>query len=193
MSSQIDARGKSCPIPVVMAKKETDQGEKQFSILVDNKTAVENLKRFAKSRGYESEITEAGADFLVTMTDAESGEECSLMDFDKSWAVLIGRDGIGKGDPVLGATLLKMYLYTLCQSDVLPNYILMMNGGVRTAVEHEQSVEHLKDLETRGVSVLVCGTCLNYFGLEKDLKTGTVSNMYDIATAMSSVDKVVTL
>lgn len=193
MSSQIDARGKSCPIPVVMAKNETDQGADQFSILVDNKTAVENLKRFAKSRGYEAIVTESGPDFLVTMTNSGGDEECQLMDFDTSWAVLIGRDGVGEGDPVLGASLLKMYLYTLCQSDDLPSYILMMNGGVRAAVEQEQSVEHLKDLEARGVSVLVCGTCLNYFGLDKDLKTGTVSNMYDIATAMSSVDKVITL
>ncbi|PKM84559.1 MAG: sulfurtransferase-like selenium metabolism protein YedF [Firmicutes bacterium HGW-Firmicutes-11] len=193
MSSEIDARGKSCPIPVVMAKKETDQGTDQFSILVDNKTAVENLKRFAKSRGYEVNVTESGADFLVAMNQSGSSEECQLMDFEKSWAVLIGRDGIGEGDPELGATLLKMFLYTLCESDDLPSYILMMNGGVRVAVDHEQSVEHLQSLEERGVSVLVCGTCLNYFGLQDAAKVGTVSNMYDIETAMVSVDKVVTL
>ena len=51
MSIMIDARGKSCPIPVIMAKKEADQGGRDFTISVDNKTAVENLMRFGKSGG----------------------------------------------------------------------------------------------------------------------------------------------
>ena len=70
---------------------------------------------------------------------------------------------------------------------------LCLNGGVKVAVEHEQAIEHLKELEARGTTVLVCGACLNFFGMTDDLKAGTLSNMYDILTAMQNVDKVISL
>ena len=48
----IDAKGKNCPIPVIMAKAEIDKGICDFNIEVDNKTAVHNLEKLAKSQGY---------------------------------------------------------------------------------------------------------------------------------------------
>ena len=48
---QIDARGKACPMPVIMAKKEIDGGCRDLTILVDNQTAVENLTRLGNSAG----------------------------------------------------------------------------------------------------------------------------------------------
>ena len=190
----IDARGKACPIPVILAKKEADAGNEQYSVLVDNQTAVENLTRFSGSAGYIPTVTELGSDWSVTLSKSGEGQaEVTQKGSTKSWALFIGREGIGEGDPTLGASLLKMCFYTLTQGDVLPDYILMMNGGVKAAVEHEQAIEHLKELEARGVSVLVCGACLNFFGMTDDLKAGTLSNMYDILTAMQTVDKVISL
>lgn len=203
----IDARGKACPIPVILAKKEVEKGVDEIVLLVDNRTAVENLARFGNSAGYVASERPAEGGFEVRLTnreiesgaltadgiDAASVGECRIMDFPASWAVFIGRAGIGEGDPELGASLLKMYLYTLCQSSDLPSYILLMNGGVRAAAELEQTVGHLQELEGKGVKVLVCGTCLNFLGLEKTLQAGTVSNMYEITAAMAAVDKVVTL
>ena len=52
---------------------------------------------------------------------------------------------------------------------------------------------NLQALIDKGVKVLVCGTCLNYYGLAERLKIGTVSNMYDILGAMQRADKVITL
>ena len=48
----IDAMGKACPIPVIMAKKEIDGGKSEFIVTVDNKIAVENLKKLATSQGF---------------------------------------------------------------------------------------------------------------------------------------------
>lgn len=204
----IDARGKACPIPVILAKKEVERGADEIVLLVDNRTAVENLARFGNSAGYIASERPAEGGFEVRLTSREiegtavsadsidaaaSGGECRIMEFPTSWAVFLGRAGIGEGDPELGASLLKMYLYTLCQNSDLPSYILLMNGGVRAAAEQEQAIEHLRELETKGVKVLVCGTCLNYLGLEKNLQAGVVSNMYEITAAMAAVDKVVTL
>ena len=44
MSTIIDAKGKPCPTPVILAKQAMAAGEHSFTVLVDNTTAVENLK-----------------------------------------------------------------------------------------------------------------------------------------------------
>ncbi|SJT62544.1 selenium metabolism protein YedF [Clostridioides difficile] len=49
MNKIIDAKGKNCPIPVMMAKKEIDNGNIDFVVEVDNKIANENLKKLGNS------------------------------------------------------------------------------------------------------------------------------------------------
>lgn len=203
-STMIDARGKSCPIPVIMAKKEADQGSRFFTVSVDNKTAVENLSRFGKSNGFEIAVVEkASDDFSVQfiksseaedVADTGYNEENALVPDPKgSWAVFISSEGIGKGDLVLGTTLMKMYFYTLAEGNNLPSYVLFMNEGVKVPVENQQAIEHLKALEEKGTKILVCGTCLNFYGLSDSLGVGNVSNIYDISEAMINVNKVISL
>jgi len=88
---------------------------------------------------------------------------------------------------------MKMFFFTLTQNSDVPSYVLFMNEGVKVPVGSQQAIEHLKVLAERGTKVLVCGTCLNFYGLSDSLKVGIVSNMYDIAEAMLNVDKVITL
>lgn len=68
-----------------------------------------------------------------------------------------------------------------------------MNAGVKLPAGDEQVVEHLKVLMEKGVEVLVCGTCLNFYGIADRLGAGTVSNMYDILSQMQAASKVITL
>ena len=69
MSEVIDARGLSCPQPVMMAKKALDtSNESSFEIIVDNATARENLLRLAKSSSCKAEVTVNGEDFIVKIT-----------------------------------------------------------------------------------------------------------------------------
>ena len=49
----------------------------------------------------------------------------------------------------------------------------------------------LKELEQRGVRILTCGTCLNFYGLSEKLKVGEVTNMYEIAETMSKASLIV--
>ena len=104
------------------------------------------------------------------------------------------KEGLGNGDAELGMSLAKMAIFTLSESENIPTYVLFMNGGVKltTGVE-PQIVENLNTLIEKGTKVLVCGTCLNFFGIKEDCKVGTVSNMYDILGAMQEVSKVITL
>lgn len=67
MSETIDARGLSCPQPVILTRgkiKELSGGE--IIVLVDNETAKENVIRAAEKRGWMcAQVDEENGDFKV--------------------------------------------------------------------------------------------------------------------------------
>ena len=200
MGILVDAKGKLCPIPVVLAKKEIDGGAAEFTVEADNATAVENLQRLADSQGYRTTVQSADGVFSIDFTKAPceqagpSGADArDAGPADRSWAVFVGRETVGEGDPELGGSLMKMFFYTLSQSDDLPEAVLFMNGGVMLPTLNDQVAGHLCELAGKGVDVLVCGTCLNFYGIADKLQVGTVSNMYDIVERMKRAGKVVSL
>lgn len=198
MSPIIDARGKACPTPVIMAKKAISAGESSFTVLVDNTTAVENLKRLAANQGFDAAAAEAEGVFSVAFTRTgcaacEEAVNAPLPAPGGDWAVFVGRDIIGDGDRELGTNLMRMFFYTLSQGEDKPGAVLFMNAGVKLPTLDEQVAEHLKALSAVGVEILVCGTCLNFYGLTDRLRVGTVSNMYDIVTRMQKAGKVISL
>lgn len=210
MIKEIDAIGKACPIPVIMAKKEIDNGNNDFLVKVDNNIAIENLKRLANSQGFISNVESEGNIFKIHLhknfskvseVNIENCEECNEIlenivgteNKKDTWSVFIGNDVIGNGNEELGKSLMKMYFYTISESEDLPKSILFMNNGVKVPTLNEQAIEHLQKLEECGVEILVCGACLNFYGLEEKLKVGKVSNMYDITNYMKQSSKVITL
>lgn len=208
MNKIIDAKGKECPTPVIMAKKEIDGGNDNFVVEVDNKIAVQNLQKLANSQGFISNLEEGNNLFKVyfskssdVINSKEECEDCNEISNGSeenrknlgTWSVFIGKEIIGAGDEDLGKSLMKMYFYTVAEGDDLPKSVLFMNGGVKVPTLNEQAIEHLKDLEEKGVEILVCGACLNFYGLEGNLKAGKISNMYDITNRMKEASKVITL
>ena len=195
MSQIIDARGKACPTPVILAKGAITAGETAFSIQVDNPIAVENLKRLAGNQGFSLQIREEEDCFSVAFSrrDAPHTEQEPRPAALADCAIFVGRDTIGDGDRELGINLMRMFFYTLAQSEQPPRRILFMNAGVKLPALEGQVVEHLHTLAGRGVEILVCGTCLDFYHLAGQLQAGTVSNMYDIVSAMEGAAKVITL
>ena len=198
--NHIDAKGKACPMPVMIAKKEMDTGCEALSITVDNAIAVQNLSRLAESQGFAAETAEENGCYTITMhrTGAPAQEmpeellNCAVPAAG-DYVVFAGRDVIGEGDPELGHSLIKMFFYTLSEKPDLPSAICFMNNGVRLVTENEQTIEHLKVLEAQGVKLIVCGTCLNFYGLTDKLQCGTIGNMYDIVETMTKAGKVITV
>ncbi|GFZ22795.1 hypothetical protein CMETHOX_07180 [Lacrimispora indolis] len=203
MTKIIDATGKACPMPVIMAKKEIEANHDSFIITVDNAIAVENLKKLAVSQSYDAVVSGSGERFEVRfITDGREIPETEMIVLPDSsatirgtgkWVVFMGKDYIGEGDYELGNALVKMFFYTLSQADDVPESILFMNSGVKLPTLDEQVVSHLQALEDRGVKILVCGTCLDYYKLKGDLKLGEISNMYDITEKMFAASKVIAL
>lgn len=192
MSKHIDANGQNCPIPVIMAKQAITDGETAFTIAVDNQTAVENLRRLADSQGFQASIQAQDGNFILSFTMGDTVMDSSPA-LTKDYAIFVGRDIIGSGDRELGTNLMRMFFYTLVNSEDLPRSILFMNAGVKLPALEEQVAEHLKALAAKGVEILVCGTCLNFYEISDVLKVGTVSNMYDIVSRMQAAAKVISL
>ena len=63
----IDARGLSCPEPVIRTKNALALGEKAYTVMVDNVTAREKVSRFAMHQGYQVSCKEDGEDFILTL------------------------------------------------------------------------------------------------------------------------------
>ena len=198
MSKIIDAKGKPCPTPVLLAKAAMTAGETDFTVQVDNATAVENLKRLAGNQGFSAAVSQADGIYSVSFSRTgcpacEQTVSSPLPAPGGDYAVFVGRDIIGDGDRELGTNLMRMFFYTLTQSEDKPGAVLFMNAGVKLPALDEQVAEHLKSLLSCGVEILVCGTCLNFYGLSDQLQVGTVSNMYDIVSRMQRSGKVISL
>lgn len=64
----IDARGLSCPQPVIMTKSALTTGHKSYEVIVDNSTSKENVSRYASHAGYEVSVLEQDGDYHLTLT-----------------------------------------------------------------------------------------------------------------------------
>ena len=192
---RLDAAGKACPIPVIMAKKELDNGTQSLEIIVDGQTQIDNMERLGNTYGRPISTSPNGDKFLVSFADGDGKIPEAANSFkDDSYAVFFNKAAVGSGDAELGLNLAKMAIYTLSESENIPTYVLFMNDGVKLTTGIEpQIIDNLNTLIEKGAKVLVCGTCLNFFGIKDDCKIGTVSNMFDILGAMQDVSKVITL
>lgn len=65
MSDIIDARGLSCPQPVIMIRKAMADKQDEYTMLVDNKVSVENVSRYAEYEGYNVVVKENGEDYQI--------------------------------------------------------------------------------------------------------------------------------
>lgn len=198
----VNAIGDACPVPVVKTRKamETIKGAEVVETLVDNEIAVENLKKMAGQMGYQvkdQKLEEGKYSVQIMVTEAEKTENiqadiCDCRPTAASDKVVVIRSNVmGEGDPELGKVLIKGFIYALSQQEELPKTILFYNGGAYLTCEGSASLDDLKELEHRGVKILTCGTCLDFYGLSEKLKVGEVTNMYEIAATMSKASLIV--
>lgn len=65
---EVDARGFSCPIPVVKTQKaiEADPGA-EIAVLVETQVSRENVTRLAESKGYQVEVEKNDGEFRLVL------------------------------------------------------------------------------------------------------------------------------
>jgi selenium metabolism protein YedF len=111
----------------------------------------------------------------------------------KDTIIQITNNGMGKADETLQRKLVGKYLELIQLNDSLPNAICFYTDGVKLVVEGSPVLEQLKALEEKGVRLIVCSTCLEYFNLIDKVKVGIVGGMTDIIEAQAKAEKVITI
>jgi len=107
--------------------------------------------------------------------------------------ILITRNGMGEADPELQAKLISTYFKLLEENETLPAVICFYAEGVKLVVTGSPVLDSLGKLEAKGVRLVLCNTCLNFYGLADQVEVGVVGGMGDIIEAQVKADKVVTI
>jgi selenium metabolism protein YedF len=211
MNKSIDARGLQCPYPVIETKKALKEvSEGIIEVYVDNAVAVQNIVKMANNEKLKSKSEKIDDNnYIVRINvskeseqkltaanepaDSEHAEEesCYPDKREEHTAVVLSSEYMGEGDEQLGKTLMKGFIFALTKVDKLPEKIILYNGGAKLSVEGSDSLEDLKFLESQGVEILTCGTCLNFYNIAEKLCVGSVTNMYAIAEIMFAASKII--
>ena len=200
---KINALGDACPLPVIKAKRGLKE-HSEVMIKVDNVIATENLTKLGKQLGYQvkvkkesqrvyqvyihrkeeplSEVEEAPKSYWKEGLEQPDQKGFSK---EKPYLVVIGSKSMGSGSDELGQTLLKMFVYSLREQDILPSHLLFYNEGAQLTTSQSPVLEDLRTLKEAGVEILTCGACLDYFNLKEELVVGEVTNMYHILELMT--------
>jgi selenium metabolism protein YedF len=199
----VDTRGEKCPRPIIETKKalrETNAGE-SFNVLTDNKTSFNNISRFLADNHIRFSVT--GKDgtwtFVVSneagnspLTAAEDYCEPDIPVREKSdYAVAVSSEYMGSGDDVLGKNLIKSFFVGLSVQDKLPSVIAFYNSGVKLVVNDSEVIDIIKEIESKGVEIVICGTCVDYYKLGDSVAAGKIGDMYLILQKLSTSGNVI--
>jgi len=195
MVKQIDCRGLECPKPVVNTKQALDEVKSgTVTVIVDNKTSLENIKRLAKNSGYQVAVEDKEGDFYIDITKkgkAEKGKKERAEPLPDSYIIFITSDRLGAGDKRLGEILIKAFLNTIWEAEKKPDSVILINNGVKLSTEGSEALDTLELLVKEGIQIISCGTCLAYYNLTDKLKVGLASNMYEIVKILLDAHKII--
>ena len=112
---------------------------------------------------------------------------------DSDTVILVIRNGMGEAVLELQQKLIATYFKLLDEHGILPGAICFYTEGVKLAVDGSPVLETLQSLERKGVRLILCSTCLNYYNLVDQVKVGIVGGMGDILEAQRAATKVISI
>ncbi len=112
---------------------------------------------------------------------------------DSETVILVTREGMGQADPELQHKLISTYLKLLDEHDILPAAICFYTEGVKLAVAGSPVLDSLHSLEAKGVRLILCSTCLNFYHLADQVQVGIPGGMTDIIEAQRRAEKVISI
>lgn len=112
---------------------------------------------------------------------------------DDNTVLVFTRYGMGDAPEALRLNLAIKFLTLIHDSGVLPSKILLYTEGVKLVCQGSPVSTLLKEMETAGVELVLCKTCLDYFKLGEKVEAGIVGGMPDIIEAMRTAPKVISL
>jgi selenium metabolism protein YedF len=190
---KVDVRGMVCPMPVIKAKETIEiHPKEEIEVWIDNLASKENVKRFLQSKGWQVEEEKGGENIFIvkgipaTMDVSDQVIASPQEQERQKILVIISNDKIGQGDDKLGKALMKNFIATLKEMGDDLWRIILLNGGVKLAIQDSEHLPELHYLTEQGVDVFV-------FGLLEKKAIGITTNMLDIIIFMQLATKVVCL
>jgi len=192
---EIDCRGLACPQPVITTKQALDQMEEgELIVIVDNASSCNNVERFAKSQGCSVKVEQKEKNFYLHLQKMNFGNETEPKQKEekaKKIVVYINSNLLGGGDEDLGSFLMKAFLKTLLDLETKPYRLILVNSGVQLASEGSKVLGIMEALSEKGVEILSCGTCIDFYELKGKMRVGAITNMYDIIQSMLEADRLI--
>ncbi len=107
--------------------------------------------------------------------------------------LLVAREGMGDAPPELQTVLVINFFRTLLKENQIPGSIFFYADGVKLNLKGSVIEDQLIELEKKGVSIITCTTCLNFFDVLAELASGIKGGMPDLVRLIGSSAKVITL
>ncbi|MDI6871973.1 MAG: sulfurtransferase-like selenium metabolism protein YedF [Bacillota bacterium] len=203
----VDNRGLACPQPVINTRRVIEVNPEETVVaLVDSLTSRDNLLVMAEGLGRTVEWEEEGTGFRVTIRPAAVRPAPGRRTGDQETpdravpggcaqpagplVVVLSSDRLGQGDEVLGTLLMKSFLSSLIEVET-PATLICLNRGVFLSTAGSPVLDLLQELASRGTEILSCGTCLDFYGREDELKAGRVGNMYTILERLTAAGRLI--
>ncbi len=112
---------------------------------------------------------------------------------DADTVILVAQNGMGRADPELQIRLAVTYFSLLAEHNIRPAAICFYAEGVKLAVKGSPVLDSLKVIESHGVRLILCSTCLNFYALNSQVSVGIVGGMTDIIEAQRQAGKVISI
>jgi selenium metabolism protein YedF len=197
----IDVKGKKCPMPLIETKKALKEigRNEALKVITDSANAVKNVTHYLEDNGIPVHTVQSGNVWEININKGDNDLEnttpeayCPTSEeMDKSFVVVYAKDRLGEGSEELGNALVGAMLNTMKEMDTLPQKIIFINSGINLVIKSSLVISQLKVLESKGVELISCGTCLDYYGKMDELAVGRISNMLEIMESMTNVGKVI--
>lgn len=195
----LDLKGKACPLPIILTKKEIANSNKGdiIEVFLDNEISKCNLEAYLKECGIsftkKSDNNEHVIRFCVgefsSMPDVKD-EVCEIKQKSLGdYVIVFSGDQMGQGEADLGRILVRSYINALKELESLPKKILFYNSGVKLLSKDIDTAESLNELCTMGIDIIACGVCVEYYKVK--LGAGRISNMFVIGNTLAEASKVI--
>jgi selenium metabolism protein YedF len=189
---ELDVRGLSCPEPVLRTRRALDSVSCGIvAVRTDSAAARDNIIRYGEKAGCRVSSQEFGPGQYVVHLEKAAGSTRAPETAAAGTVVVLTADCVGRGSDELGRLMAGLLLRTLAESQSKPEYLLLMNGGVRLAVTGSDALSSLHALEQQGTEVRVCGTCLDFFGINSQVQAGVITNLFEAVDIMMSAARVI--
>ncbi|NLX74910.1 MAG: hypothetical protein GXZ13_03540 [Synergistaceae bacterium] len=188
----IDAKELTPALSVIKIKEAVDSGEKEFSVLINDKDAVSEIVLYLKKQSFSFSLKEdAGAIHIIakkTLRDASIYKQMSKKTTPVQPVLLLTSNKIGADSSGLGSQLMNEYFKAIAE-EAAPTTLVLMNEAVKMAQNDSPMFNLLKKLEKSGTQILICELSVKHFDCLNKIGIGNLSTITEITKATLSDTK----